>query len=103
MMDANGEPLIGANLNIHNTKIGCSTNLDGKFEISMDNADLDSKILVAQHLGFYDMQMDTGDVRNSEIKVTLVESIVLLGEIVVLKQPIHKRVWYGIKNLFAKG
>lgn len=82
---ADGEALIGANILIKGTTQGTSTDLDGKFSLTVPN---DAKTLVISYLGF-----DTKDVAitGEYLNVTLEASKTTLEEVVVVGYGAQKK------------
>jgi len=96
------QPIIGANFYLYNSKIGCSTDLDGKFELIVNKDEIKSETASVEYVGYENLEIPLIDIRNKQIKISMVESRALLGEVVIIKQPIHKRFWKGIKNVFRR-
>lgn len=85
-----GEPLIGANIIIHGTKIGTTTDFDGNFELKIPS-DLHNFELVISYIGFIDQTISftKNNPRQDEpLKVEL-ETGALLGAVVVSGSPIY--------------
>ena len=100
IFDDVNEPLIGANFVFDDSKLGCTTDIDGKFEIEVKLDELKSQTTSVQYVGYETFQIPLIDVKNKEVKISMVDMGVLLGEVVIIKQPLHKRVWNGFKNIF---
>jgi hypothetical protein len=100
IFDETNQPLIGANFYLYNSKIGCSTDLNGKFELKVNKDEIKSETASVEYVGYEILEIPLIDIRNRQIKISMVESGALLGEVVIIKQPIHKRFWQGIKNVF---
>jgi len=100
--DQMGEPLISANLKVYNSEYKTTTDFSGEFEIEFPRKNFDLRnIITAKYTGYSDFQFRVLDVKNKEIAFYLSESL-LIGEIIIKKQPIHKRVWNRIKNVFRR-
>ena len=93
-------PIIGANFVFDDSKFGCLTDLDGKFEIEVELDLLKSQTTSVHCLGYETLQIPLIDIKNKEVKISMVDMGVLLGEIVIIKQPLHKRIWNRFKNIF---
>ncbi len=79
IQDSNGEPLIGASVQVVGTTIGTITDVDGKFEIAANKGD-EIKI---SYIGFTDQYITVGDDMNLTIALTdnsqLVDEVVVIG------------------------
>lgn len=102
IFDETHQPLIGANFYIYNSNIRCSTDLDGNFELIVNKDEIKSQTAYVQYVGYDVLEIPLIDIRNKQIKISMVESGALLGEVVIIKQPIHKRFWKRIKNVFRR-
>lgn len=100
IFDDVNEPLIGANFVFDDSKLGCTTDIDGKFEIEVKLDELKSQTTSVQYVGYETFQIPLIDIKNKEVKISMVDMGVLLGEVVIIKQPLHKRLWNGFKNIF---
>lgn len=77
--DQAGEPLIGVTVMVKGTTRGVITDLDGKYEIAVDNGDA---ILLFSFIGFQAQEIAVGN--SSEINIELAESVVNVDEVVVV-------------------
>lgn len=108
LKDSEDLPLPGANVIIKDTRIGASTDFDGNYRLNVTKP-LDSlgKIILSySYIGYktVEITIDSDSVKQKEnrrINVKLNEGEVI-EYIVIEKAPIHKRIWYGIKNIFKK-
>lgn len=100
IVDENDEPLIGANLVFDETTNGCSTDFDGKFDIEVKTSEIKSETVTTQYIGFENYEIKLVDIKNKDVKIVMADYGVLLGDVIIIKQPFHKRVWNGIKNIF---
>lgn len=80
--EKSGEPLLGVNVFIEGTYDGSTTDLDGKFSITTDEAD--TIILVAKFIGFHDhkIQLEKG-AKNVQFDIQLKEKIDRLNAVVI--------------------
>lgn len=98
--DESNMPLIGATVGIDETKIGCQTDSNGKFRLTIDKDDLHSQTAYVYHVAYAPMQVSLVDMRNREVKIVLPYDGVVLGEIDIVEEPYHKRMWNNLKNRF---
>lgn len=75
--DSSGEPLIGASVLVKGAKTGASTDLDGNFKISIQNADA---TLVISYIGYKTVELPA----ENGMKVVLEEDNKMLDEVVVI-------------------
>ena len=73
-----GEPLLGVNVTIVETNRGTITDLDGRFEVSVDAAD----VLKFNFLGYESQQVVVGNA--SVIDIALISSAELIDEVIVI-------------------
>lgn len=100
IVDSDQEALIGVCLFTENPDTGTFTDFDGKFELKLTNSEITSGNISIQYTGYEEFKIRLVDIKNKEIKIVYQESEVFIGEIVITKQPVHKRLWNGIKNIF---
>jgi len=93
--DINGEPLIGANINVKGTSIGTVTDLDGVYSLTLPSPDA---VLVISYTGYSSQEIP---VQSSRIDVALEEDAVALDEVVVFGYGISGRA-RGIRTEKAK-
>lgn len=84
--DDQGAPVPGANVLIKGTTIGTSSDSDGKFSISVPDA---NAVLVVSFIGFVSQEVTVGN--QAEINITLVADIRQLSEVVVVGYGTQKR------------
>lgn len=72
-----GVPLPSANVTVKGASVGASTDIDGKFSLTVPN---DAKTLVVSYLGYTTKEVE---ITAGEIKVTLVEEKNTLEEVVI--------------------
>lgn len=97
-----GEPVIGAKFFVEALQQGCVTDADGNFNLQFDKPENDSLTVLVKGLGYQSYLLSLNEVRNSEIQINLVEEE-YIGEIVIIKQPLHKRIWGRMRGVFRKG
>jgi len=100
IMDETGEPLIGASLFVLGTTNGTSADIDGRFEIILPKEEMNSNFIVASYIGFRSFEISLIDLKNKEAKIILADEGHLLGD-VIIKYPLHLRVWNSVKKLFS--
>lgn len=100
IFDESNEPLLGATFILDETSVGCVTDFEGKFKLEYPKHELKAETASVHYVGYETLQIPLIDIKNKEIKIELLDMGVLLGEIAIVKHPIHKRIWYGIKNIF---
>jgi TonB-linked SusC/RagA family outer membrane protein len=66
--ETNGEPIIGAILQVKNTNVGTSTDVDGNYELKVDS--LPAKILVS-YIGYIPREIDV-DGTTTDLNITLI-------------------------------
>ena len=79
VVDASGLSLPGATILVKGTTNSTSTDLDGKFNIRVDNT---AKVLVVSFIGFDSAEIPIGN--KTDFKITLKESSQALNEVVVV-------------------
>jgi TonB-linked SusC/RagA family outer membrane protein len=84
--DDQGAPIPGANILIKGTTIGTSTDSDGKFSISVPDADA---VLVVSFIGFISKEVVVGN--QTEINISLTSDIRQLSEVVVVGYGTQKK------------
>lgn len=99
VLDELDYPVIGANIIVDDSSLGTQTDFDGKFELKIRSELSDSVKLSTKYIGYQTLDVKLLDLRNKEVKITMSDSGFMLGEIVV-KYPIHKRIWNGIRKVF---
>lgn len=96
--DEKGEPLFGVNVLLKNSRTGISTDLDGKFEISVGNQS--NATLVFTYLGFKDKEVSVAG--KTVVNVTLAASESALDEVVVTALGIKKeskKLGYSVETV----
>ena len=82
--DDNGEPTIGATIQIKGTTTGTISDLDGKFVINCNQGD----VLVVSYIGFQSQEVT---VSSSTVSVTLQPDMVGMEEVVVVGYGVQKK------------
>ena len=79
VLDSNGEPLIGVNIQVKGTNLGTSTNIEGRFELGglAENA-----VLVVSYIGYQTQEINVSG--QSYFEIVLKEDSQTLDEIVVV-------------------
>ncbi|EJW98193.1 TonB-dependent receptor plug [gut metagenome] len=81
--DNNGEPIIGASIQVKGTTTGTITDIDGNFSLSASNG----QILVVSYIGYQSAQVKASE---KPLTITLAESNVAVDEVVVTALGIRK-------------
>ena len=84
VMDATGEPLIGASVRVKGTDVAVVTDIDGKFSLSA----APGATLLISYIGFKEQEVK---VDGSAIKVTMEENSAMLEEVVVVGYGTQKK------------
>ncbi len=79
VMDSDGSPLIGVNIQVKGTTIGTSTDFDGKF--ILEDVDPDA-VLIFSYIGYETLEVSVNN--QSTLSVTLQEDLQRLDEVVVV-------------------
>ena len=96
VMDAEGQPLIGASVLVKGTTTGTLTDNSGKFSLSVPES---SNMLVVSYVGFASQDVAVGDGNNLEVKLA---SDLTLEEVVVTGLGIKrekKALGYGVSTI----
>ena len=78
VVDANGEPIIGASVTVKGTSTGAVSDLDGNFSLNSVNGNT----IVVSYVGFVSQEVALNG--KSNVTVTLKEDLALLEEVVVV-------------------
>lgn len=100
MLNEDGIPLIGANFVFDDTAIGCITDVDGNFEIEVNHHDLKAETASIYYTGYKTLEIPLVDIKNKEVKISMIDMGALLGIVVVTKKPWYKRLWNRVKEIF---
>lgn len=96
VVDPSGAPIPGVNILDRQANTGTTTDLDGRFSISVTNA----TILVFSFIGFESQEIAVGN--RSELNLTLQEDATALGEVVVTALGLTKdkeRIGYAVTTV----
>ena len=85
VVDASGEPIIGANVLVKGTAYGTITDLDGNFSLDVNRGD----ILVISYIGFKNSEIKVSDFK--PLRISLSEDTETLEEVVVIGYGTAKR------------
>ena len=101
--DSNNLPLPGVNLVLKGSTIGSQTDMAGKFSITIPTANTREKqVLWVSYIGFETQEIAVKENMES-LSISLVEDIVILGDIVIEEYPVKKKdTLKRVKNLFRK-
>lgn len=89
VVDSNGQPLPGVNIQVQGRTIGAITDLSGSFTLQIKEAK--RALLIASYVGF-ETQKVWVSTTNFQVKITLVESTSSLNEIVVVGYGTQKKI-----------
>jgi TonB-linked SusC/RagA family outer membrane protein len=79
VVDATGEPVIGANVSVKGTTLGTITDIDGNFTLNVPN---DNAVLVFSYIGYATQEIKVGSQRT--FRIVLQEDNVALEEVTVV-------------------
>jgi hypothetical protein len=104
IVDASGEPIIGASVLVKGTKLGATTDIDGNFTIS----NVSGSTLVISYVGMKTQEINISG--KSHINVTMQDNTEMLSEVVVVGYGTQKKetmtgavTAIGSKELEGKG
>lgn len=103
----NNDPLAGCNIVIVGTDQGTISDVDGSFSLDVTEAikGKDSIVLDITYVG-YSKQRQTvliEDFNNNEVFLNInLEENYEMEAFGVVRPKLHKRIWYGLKNIFRK-
>lgn len=83
--DANGEPLIGASIQVKGTTIGSITDIDGNYSLEVP----DDAVLVISYIGYIAQEVSVG-IKNV-VNIALKEDAEVLDEVVVVGYGVQKK------------
>jgi len=86
VVDASGQPIIGANVSVKGTTIGIITDIDGKYTLQVPN----NSTLAVSYIGYVSQNIAVGN--QSTVNVTLKEDTQNLEEVVVVGYGTQKKV-----------
>ncbi len=107
LTDEAGEKLIYANVHIKGTRIGTTSDSNGFYHLNITEQidSVDQIALVFSYTGYTTEEriIEKGKIKEQrELNVTFLYEAQLINFGVVTRRPFHKRVWYGIKNIFRR-
>ena len=83
--DESGEPIIGASVMLKGTNNGTITSMDGTFQMEVTDGD----VLRISYIGYLEQQVTVSS--NKELKVTMLEDLASLDEVIVIGYGTAKR------------
>ncbi|NJK95811.1 MAG: TonB-dependent receptor plug domain-containing protein [Bacteroidales bacterium] len=92
-----GEPLVGATVVVKNTTIGTTTDIDGRFTITVPDK---GSVLVVAFIGYSTIELTAGE--QSEVDIILKEEAVTLNEVKVTALGIKKEtrnIGYAVQEI----
>ncbi len=109
LIDESGEALIFANVHIKGTKIGTTTDIEGKYNLDIFNQidSTDEITLVYSYVGYNNHEeiIRSNDILENklilDIQLDQGDGIIEFY-ITVEKQPLHKRMWNRFKRIFRR-
>ena len=87
VLDANGDPIIGANVMEKGTTNGTITDFDGKFTLSVSRR----ATLVISYIGYKTLEVPASQAKGGKLEVTLAEDSEALEEVVVIGYGTQKK------------
>src|SRR5690606_22814274 len=87
VVDQQGEPLIGVNIQIKGTNQGTATDIEGKFVLEEID---DNAVLVVSYIGYQTLEVPVSGM--SELTITLISDSQLLDEVVVVGYGTQKKI-----------
>lgn len=78
VLDANGEPLIGVNIQIKGTSTGVISDLNGEFQLSGNAGD----VLLCSYIGYKSQEVKVGKRRS--LRIVMEEDVSVIDEVVVV-------------------
>ena len=87
VLDGAGEPVIGASVKVKGTSLGAITDLDGMFQVTVN--DLKKDVLVVSYLGYETQEIALRG--RKTVSVTMSESSVALDEVAVVAYGVQKK------------
>jgi TonB-linked SusC/RagA family outer membrane protein len=79
VVDATGEPVIGASIALKGTSLGTASDIDGNFTLSLQG---DNPVLVITYIGYLKQEISVGD--QADIRVIMQEDAIMLDEVVAI-------------------
>ena len=98
--DKNGAPLPGVNIMVKNTAKGTTTDVEGKYALSIEE---ENTVLVFSSIGYQTKEAAVGS--QSVVNMTLIEDVTMLGEMVVTALGIEKEsrsITYATQNITSE-
>lgn len=107
LKDSQNRPIIGGAVVVKGTEKGVITDVYGKFELDVTEEviERDSFILSFNYFGYGKKEMilsKTAFIDKNEIELNIImeEQGIEMEFFAVRRAPLHKRIWYRIKNIF---
>ena len=92
-----GAALPGATIKIKGTNTSTQTDTNGNFSIYVQD---EYQMLKVSYIGFVSQEIPlSGDV-NKVFDIKMQENTAMMGEVVVVRYSLPKRIWYKIKRIF---
>lgn len=85
VMDANGDPVIGANVRVKGTTVGTITDIDGNFSLEADA----KSVIEVSYIGYLTQEVVPG--KQTSLRITLKEDTKALDEVVVIGYGTQKK------------
>lgn len=86
VIDGSNEPLIGVSIQVKGSSIGVISDVDGNFSIQAD----EGKLLTFSYIGFMPQELRVS--KNMEVKITMLEDLRKIDEVVVVGYGTQKKV-----------
>lgn len=101
IVDDLGEPLIGASIIVDGLTIGTASDIYGTFQLKIPKQKPEHDRVLIQYTGYGEIPLSLNKHKNKEVKVTLDATYDFIGEMIIKKAPLHKRLWWKIKRIFS--
>ena len=85
VLDAKGEPIVGASVRVKGDKLGTVTDIDGNFELAADP----KSVLEVSYIGFIPQSINVGN--QSQLRIAMREDNKALDEVVVIGYGVQKK------------
>ena len=89
-------PLPGVSVIVKGSTYGIVTDVEGNFRLKIPAA---SNILMISYIGYKTIELAVS--RSAQpLEITIEAQQALLGEVAIIRQPMHKGLWHKIKRMF---
>lgn len=103
ILNAENEAIIGANIVVKNSTKGTTSDMEGKFTLSIPELPNEKISLVVSHVNYYSKELKIGDVKELEVHMTknvheLIPGVVVTAMSAALKEKLRKDTTYRTKD-----